>query len=175
MLVHPCCMQTFSSCGAWASHCGGFSCWGALALHVWAEWLWCTGLVASQLMGSSQTRDWTHVSFIGRWIFNQWANREVQLSGILKTTGLHLAVCGWQILKPIVKQRAPYFSRLSCEVEIAFGLTLIHLGVPVTPSRATVERIRGSLEGILLLLSVTLCMFCVILLSLIYIGTHTYT
>ena len=83
------------------------------------------GLVTSQLMGSSQTRDQTHVSFIGGWIFNRWANREVQLSGILKATGLHLA--GWQILKPIVKQRAPYFSRWSCEVEIAFGLTPIHL------------------------------------------------
>ena len=89
------------------------------------------GLVTSQLMGSSQTRDQTHVSFIGGWIFNRWANREVQLSGILKATGLHLA--GWQILKPIVKQRAPYFSRWPCEVEIAFGPTSVHLGVPVTP------------------------------------------
>ena len=23
------CVQAFSSCGSWASHCSGFSCWGA--------------------------------------------------------------------------------------------------------------------------------------------------
>ena len=27
-----CCMQTFSSCGAWTSHSGGFSCCRAQAL-----------------------------------------------------------------------------------------------------------------------------------------------
>ena len=33
--------------------------------------LWCMGLVALQHMGSSWTKDWTHVSLIGRWILNQ--------------------------------------------------------------------------------------------------------
>ena len=32
-----CCMQAFSSHGAWASHCDGFSCCGAQALGVWAS------------------------------------------------------------------------------------------------------------------------------------------
>ena len=38
-----------SSCGAWASHCGGFFCCRAWALGRGLPWLWCTGLVASQL------------------------------------------------------------------------------------------------------------------------------
>ena len=50
-----CCTRAFSSyneqgllssCGAWASHCGGFFCFRAQALGVWAQWLWCAGLVA---------------------------------------------------------------------------------------------------------------------------------
>ena len=32
-----CRTQSFSSCGAWASHCGGFSCCGAWALGTWAS------------------------------------------------------------------------------------------------------------------------------------------
>ena len=38
-----------SSCGAWASHCGGFFCCRAWALVRGLQWLRCTGLVASQL------------------------------------------------------------------------------------------------------------------------------
>ena len=49
----------FSSCGTWAQH------------------LWLTGLVAPQHVGSSRTRDWTHVPCIGRRILNHWATREV--------------------------------------------------------------------------------------------------
>ena len=56
-------------CGAWTSYCSGFSCGGARALsipvsvvaaqalRVWAQWLWCTGLVALQHVASSQTRN----------------------------------------------------------------------------------------------------------------------
>ena len=37
-----CCMQGFlSSCGAWASHCSGFSCCGAHTLGTWAKDLRC--------------------------------------------------------------------------------------------------------------------------------------
>ena len=32
-----CCARAFSSCGARASHCGGFFCCGARALGVWAS------------------------------------------------------------------------------------------------------------------------------------------
>ena len=32
-----CCAQASSSCGAWASHCGGFSCGGARALGTQAS------------------------------------------------------------------------------------------------------------------------------------------
>ena len=38
---------------------------------------WHTGLVALRHVGSSPTRDWTHVPCIGRWTLNQWTTREV--------------------------------------------------------------------------------------------------
>ena len=37
-----------------------------------------TGLVAPSCVGSSQTRDQTHIPCIGRWILNHWTTREVQ-------------------------------------------------------------------------------------------------
>ena len=49
----------------------------------WASQLWCTGLVALQHVGSSQTRDRTHVPCIGRQILNPWTIREVPI-GICK-------------------------------------------------------------------------------------------
>ena len=62
----------FSSCSAWASHWGGSFCG--------AQVLGCTGLssrssraldhrglVAPRHLGSSWTKDWSHVSCIGRW------------------------------------------------------------------------------------------------------------
>ena len=51
------CTRAFSSCGARASHCSGFSCCRAWALGVWAQQLWLTGLVAPRHVGSSRTRD----------------------------------------------------------------------------------------------------------------------
>ena len=44
-----------------------------------ATQLWRTGLVAPQHVGSSWTRDWTHVSCIGRWILYHWTTREAPL------------------------------------------------------------------------------------------------
>ena len=79
-----------SSCAAQASHCGSFSYWrtrapgcagfgshSTQAQHfrlpgferVPPE-LWYTGLVAAQ------PRDWTCVSYIGRWIPYHWVSRE---------------------------------------------------------------------------------------------------
>ena len=68
------------SCSVWASHCGGFSCHGARALGIQAsavagfglsncsypalehrQSLWHTGLVPLRHVGSSWTRDRTHV------------------------------------------------------------------------------------------------------------------
>ena len=43
----------------------------------WAQKLWVTGLVAPQLLGSSWTRDRTHVPCTGRWILNHYTPREV--------------------------------------------------------------------------------------------------
>ena len=90
-----CCTRAFSSCGErvllfiavcrllitvlqwlllWStgSRRAGFSSCGTRA-----RYLWCTGLVAQQHVGSSQTRARTRVPCIGRWILNHCATREV--------------------------------------------------------------------------------------------------
>ena len=59
----------FSSCGTWAQQL-----WLA-GSRVQAQQLWHTGLVAPQHVGSSQTRDRTHVPCIGRRILNHCATR----------------------------------------------------------------------------------------------------
>ena len=79
----------FSSCSLRAAHCSGLSCCGAQALwssgfsscDAWAQKLQlldsrtqaqqlCTGLVTPWHVGTSQPRDQSHVSCIGRWIFS---------------------------------------------------------------------------------------------------------
>ena len=67
-----------SSCCAWVSHSGGFSCCGAWAPgSLGSVALWHVGLVALWHVGSSQFRDQTYVSCIGRQILNHWITREV--------------------------------------------------------------------------------------------------
>ena len=56
------------SMGSW--HTGFRSCGTRV------QYLWCMGLVAPWYMGSSQTRDGTRVSSIGRQIVYYWATRE---------------------------------------------------------------------------------------------------
>ena len=87
-----------SSCGPqglreWVSHGDVFSCLGARALGCadctsWGTWAprpWSTGSTAvvpgsaaTRHVGLSRTRDWTYVSFIGRWILYRSASRVVQ-------------------------------------------------------------------------------------------------
>ena len=68
--------------------CMGFLCseWGLLiavaSLGTGSRargfrWLWCTGLVALQHVGSSWIGDQTCVPFIGRQIRNHWTTKEV--------------------------------------------------------------------------------------------------
>ena len=74
-----CCTRAFSSCGeqgllsscsAQVSHCGDFSCcFRVRALEFGLQELWHMGLVALRHVGSSPTRDRTHVFHIGRFIF----------------------------------------------------------------------------------------------------------
>ena len=71
----------------------GFSNCGSQAQQFWlvgsraqAQQLWHTGLVASQHVGSSQTRARTRVPCTGRRIHNHCANREVPYSLALVTT-----------------------------------------------------------------------------------------
>ena len=52
--------------GAWASHCLNFS-----RCRAQAEQLWCAGLVASQHVGSSRTRDRTRVACIAWWVLGR--------------------------------------------------------------------------------------------------------
>ena len=92
-----CYAKAFSSCRKWglgcscsvrASHCGCFSNCRAPALGGWGSVIATRSLqstssivvvhnlVAVQHVGSSQTRDWTHVPCITRQILNHWASRE---------------------------------------------------------------------------------------------------
>ena len=77
-----------SSCHAGAAHHGGFFCCRALALGL-LGFSGCGsrflehrsiivehGLSCSKAVGSSQTRDQTCVSCIGRWILYHWATRK---------------------------------------------------------------------------------------------------
>ena len=100
-------------CGAWASHCGGFSCCGARALGTRASVvvvcglsscglralehrlssLWRMGLVAPWHVESSWTRDRTHVPCIGRQILNHCATREVQYEDYLIVLACLLRHC----------------------------------------------------------------------------------
>ena len=63
-----------------ASHCGGFSWCVARALGMWAQQLWHTGLVAMWQVGSSRTRNRTHVPCIGRRILNHCTTREALIT-----------------------------------------------------------------------------------------------
>ena len=67
----------YSGCGAWASHCSDISCYTAHALGHTGFRSCGPRLVALRHVGSSWTRDRTHVLCISRWISNHWTTREV--------------------------------------------------------------------------------------------------
>ena len=74
----PChCTRALLYCGVRPSHCSVFSCCGARALDRPGSLSAYMGLVALQHVGSSQTRDQTHVPCIGRLILNHWTTRAV--------------------------------------------------------------------------------------------------
>ena len=122
-----CCAWAFSSCcelgatlrcSAWASHCSGFSCCGAQALEhagfsscgTWAQQLRRTGLVAPQHVGSSQTRDGTHVPCIGWRILNHCATRDVRECFLAFSSFQRLPACvGLWPLPPPLKPAASCF------------------------------------------------------------------
>ena len=109
--------ELLSSCGAWDSHCGGFSCCGAWApghvdfssCGVWvqklpitgsraqAQSLWCMGLVSPWHVVSSQTRDRTRVSCIDRWITNHWTTREAPAFEFREDTIQSTIPAAWKI------------------------------------------------------------------------------
>ena len=64
-------------CDAWDSHCSSFSCGTDHGPGAQAQQLWCMGLGGLEHVGSSWTKDQTHVLCIGRWVLNHWPTREV--------------------------------------------------------------------------------------------------
>ena len=62
---------------------GGLPLLQSLGSRAQVQWLWLTGLVALQRVGSSQTGDGTHVPCIGRQILHHCTTREVLLSSFL--------------------------------------------------------------------------------------------
>ena len=97
VVLHLCsCMQTFSSCSTWVPHHCGFSCcrvWalghadfsscGSKVQYSWFAGSRVQGLVASQHMDSSRTRDPTCVSCISLWILNHWTTKEVMWTSFI--------------------------------------------------------------------------------------------
>ena len=78
--------RLFSSCakllllsvrGARASHYAGFSCFRVRALGGAGSVVLAHRLSCSAHVGSSWTRDGTHVLCIGRWALNHWTSREI--------------------------------------------------------------------------------------------------
>jgi len=65
-----------SSCGAWFSLQSLLFLWSPGSRAPLLSSLWNMGLVAFRHVGSSWTRDRTHVSCIGRWILYHWATSE---------------------------------------------------------------------------------------------------
>ena len=63
-------------CSVWAPG-GGSSCCRAWLQGMGAPWLHLAGLVVPWHVGSSWTRNWTHVSCTGSWILNHRTTREV--------------------------------------------------------------------------------------------------
>ena len=68
-----CCARTFSSCSEW-----GYRSMLFPGSRAQVQSLWCVVWVVPCHVGSSQTRDWTCVLCIGRWILIHCAIREVQ-------------------------------------------------------------------------------------------------
>ena len=55
-----------------------------------------TGLTASWHVGSSQTRDQTHVPCTGRQILNHWATKEVPDSAFLTSSQVVSVLLAWE-------------------------------------------------------------------------------
>ena len=72
--------RVFSCCSAQASHCSGSSCSEHWLQVPRLPQLWLMGSAAPQHVGSSWTRARPRVPYMGRWILNHWATREVQES-----------------------------------------------------------------------------------------------
>ena len=92
-----CYTQPFSSCGAQAAHCVVTS----LVEHG-RQQLWHMGWATSRHVGSSRTRDRTHVPCTGRQILNHWATREVPAPSFnikpwAQTFGFWGALCLYQL------------------------------------------------------------------------------
>ena len=74
-------------CCAQATHCRRLLLLQGTDSRAWALQLWCTGFVALQHVGSSQTRDRTQVPCIGRWILNHWTPKVLKYHILILISG----------------------------------------------------------------------------------------
>ena len=103
-----CLWQTglLSSWGVRASHCGGFSCWGAQALGCVGLSTWGhMGLVALQHVGSSRTRDQTHVPC---WQADAYPLYHGESPGSVFNNSKGVSETGWSMATP--SQMCPILS-----------------------------------------------------------------
>ena len=117
-------------CSVHASHCAGFSCWGAglpgcvgfSTWGTWAQWLQLPGSVAPHLVGSSRTRDRTLVSCIGRLILNYWTARKVHLHHFYYSLSLETEHKECNVNLCLMAQaNFKVNTSLSCDIVVSFG------------------------------------------------------
>ena len=89
--------------------CAGFSLQWSVLWFTRAQCLLHTGLVAPQHVGSSQTRDWTLVSCIGRRVLYHWATREAPFASPLFYWCLPKKCWDWSVSKDAI----PAFGELT--------------------------------------------------------------
>ena len=82
---------------------------------------WCTGFVTQWQVESSQTRDQTHISCIGRWILNHWTTRKVPPTNFDKFY-FHLNLVQ-SILKFLLRLLYPIcYLKVCCSIFNHFGI-----------------------------------------------------
>ena len=110
----------FSSCGEQTAHCSGFSCCGT-----WVLGYTDSVVVAHGVPGhveSSQTRDQTCVSCIGRWILYHRVTREHIVLNVCLCHKLHGQSSPWAVLT----------DRLSSQLRVA---DVVFRNVPGSPGK----------------------------------------
>ena len=127
----------YSSCGVWASHCGGFPCWipwalwhvgfsncGTQALeHRFSSW-WNMGLVAPQNVEFFQIRNQTCVPCVDRGILHPWTTSKVPVYLFLcNFNATFITITLWVVLISRTEILPFYFFK----IRLVFHELLFHL------------------------------------------------